>query len=72
MPNPRGFATSMTRLLLVGVAALAFATLPTLSASAMPLATSQTLPSSTASSLVMVRGHHLAPYKNGGVAPAMM
>jgi hypothetical protein len=48
----------MNRLLLVGVAACAFAALPTLSASAMPHATWDTLITSSDSAVILVHGGH--------------
>jgi hypothetical protein len=48
----------MKRLLLIGVAACAFAALPVLSASAMPRATADTLVSDTDSPVVLARGGH--------------
>jgi hypothetical protein len=48
----------MKRLLLIGVAACAFAALPVLSASAMPRATQDRLIGETDNSVVMVRGGH--------------
>jgi hypothetical protein len=48
----------MKRLLLIGVAACAFAVMPTLSASAMPLATPGSLITSSDSSVILARGGH--------------
>jgi hypothetical protein len=48
----------MKRLLLIGVAACAFAALPVLSASAMPRATADTLVSDTDSPVILARGGH--------------
>ena len=48
----------MKRLLLIGVAACAFAAMPTLSASAMPRAAADTLGSDTDHSVILVRGGH--------------
>lgn len=48
----------MKRLLLIGVAACAFAAMPTLSASAMPLATAGSLITSSNSPVILVRGGH--------------
>jgi hypothetical protein len=48
----------MKRLLLIGVAACAFAALPTLSASAMPRATADTLVSDTDSPVILAHGGH--------------
>jgi hypothetical protein len=48
----------MKRLLLIGVAACAFAAMPTLSASAMPRASADTLIESTDSSVILARGGH--------------
>ena len=48
----------MKRLLLIGVAACAFAAMPTLSASAMPRAAADTLVSDTESPLILARGGH--------------
>ena len=48
----------MKRLLLIGVAAGAFAALPTLSASAMPRATADTLVSGTDSPVILAHGGH--------------
>jgi len=48
----------MKRLLLIGVAACAFAALPTLSASAMPRATADTLVTSSDSPVILARGGH--------------
>jgi hypothetical protein len=48
----------MKRLLLIGVAACAFAAMPTLSASAMPRAAADTLVSDTDHSVFLVRGGH--------------
>ena len=47
----------MKRLLLIGVAACAFAAMPTLSASAMPLANAGSLITSSDSQVILVRGH---------------
>jgi hypothetical protein len=47
----------MKRLLLIGVAACAFAAMPMLSASAMPRATADTLLSDTDNSIIHVHGH---------------
>lgn len=55
----------MKRLLLIGVAACAFAAMPTLSASAMPLATAGSMITSSDSQVILVRGgrghggHHM-------------
>ena len=48
----------MKRLLLVGVAACAFAAMPTLSASAMPRAAADTLIASSDSPIILARGGH--------------
>jgi hypothetical protein len=48
----------MKRLLLIGVAACAFAAMPTLSASAMPRASADTLIESSDSSVILARGGH--------------
>jgi hypothetical protein len=48
----------MKRLLLIGVAACAFAAMPTLSASAMPRATADTLVGDTDNSVILVHGGH--------------
>ncbi len=48
----------MNRLLLAGVAACAFALIPTLSASAMPRATADTLITSSDSAVILARGGH--------------
>ena len=48
----------MKRLLLIGVAACAFAAMPTLSASAMPRATADTLIGDTDNPVVLARGGH--------------
>jgi hypothetical protein len=47
----------MKRLLLIGIAACAFAALPTLSASAMPRATADRLVSDTDSPVILAHGH---------------
>ncbi|WP_291685737.1 hypothetical protein [Bradyrhizobium sp.] len=47
----------MKRLLLIGVAACAFAAMPILSASAMPRATADTLVGDNDSSVILVHGH---------------
>jgi len=48
----------MKRLLLIGVAACALAAMPTLSASAMPLATAGSLITSSDSQVILVGGGH--------------
>jgi hypothetical protein len=48
----------MKRLLLIGVAACAFAALPALSASAMPRATADTLVSDTDNPIILAHGGH--------------
>jgi hypothetical protein len=48
----------MKRLLLISVAACAFAAMSTLSASAMPRATADTLVGDTDNALILVRGGH--------------
>jgi hypothetical protein len=48
----------MKRLLLIGVAACAFAAMPTLSASAMPRASADTLIENSDSSVILARGGH--------------
>lgn len=48
----------MKRLLLIGVAACAFAAMPTLSASAMPRVAADTLVSDTDNPVVLARGGH--------------
>jgi hypothetical protein len=48
----------MKRLLLIGVAAFAFAAMPTLSASAMPLAPAGTLVSDTDNPVILAHGGH--------------
>lgn len=48
----------MKRLFLIGVAACAFAALPTLSASAMPRAAADTLTTSSDSPFILARGGH--------------
>jgi hypothetical protein len=48
----------MKRLLLIGVAACAFAAMSTLSASAMPRATAGTLVGDTDNSIILVHGGH--------------
>lgn len=48
----------MKRLLLIGVAACAFAAMPTLSASAMPRAAADTLIASSDSPIVLAHGGH--------------
>jgi len=48
----------MKRLLLIGVAACAFAAMPILSASAMPRATADTLVGDTDHSVILVHGGH--------------
>jgi hypothetical protein len=48
----------MKRFLLIGVAACAFAALPTLSASAMPRAAADTLVSETDNPVLLARGGH--------------
>ena len=47
----------MKRLLLIGVAACAFAAMPTLSASAMPRMTAETLVGDVDSPIILVHGH---------------
>jgi hypothetical protein len=48
----------MKRLLLIGVAACAFAAMPTLSASAMPLVAAQTLIADSDNPVILARGGH--------------
>jgi hypothetical protein len=48
----------MKRLLLIGVAACAFAAMPMLTASAMPRATADTLVSESDSPVILARGGH--------------
>jgi hypothetical protein len=48
----------MKRLLLIGVAAIAFAAIPALSASAMPRAIANTLVGDTDSPVILVHGGH--------------
>jgi hypothetical protein len=48
----------MKRLLLIGVAACAFATMPTLSASAMPRVAADALIAGSESSVILARGGH--------------
>jgi hypothetical protein len=50
--------SKMKRLLLIGVAACAFAAMPTLSASAMPRATADMLITSSDGPVVLARGGH--------------
>jgi hypothetical protein len=57
MTRPHG-EYEMKRFLLIGVAACAFAAMPTLSASAMPRATAGTLVSDTDNSIILVHGGH--------------
>jgi len=47
----------MKRLLLIGIAACAFAAMPTLSASAMPRATADILAGDNDNSVILVHGH---------------
>jgi hypothetical protein len=56
----------MKRLLLIGVAACAFAAMPMLSASAMPRATAGTLLSDTDNSIIRVHGHGHGHMGRGG------
>ena len=56
----------MKRLLLIGVAACAFAAMPMLSASAMPRATADTLLSDTDNSIIRVHGHGHGHMGRGG------
>ena len=56
----------MKRLLLIGVAACAFAAMPMLSASAMPRATADTLFSNTDNSIIRVHGHGHGHMGRGG------
>ena len=62
----------MKRLLLIGVAACAFALMPTLSASAMPRATADTLITSSDSPVIFARGGHGHGGGHMGVAVAVI